>query len=95
MNEFLTAAGTVLGIASVQFLRDYRDGKSLFKRNGAYENAQVIKKILESQSQLKEHYNDETTDLLRGIKEGIDKLNQKHENYEIIGIKTRDCAKEL
>ncbi len=44
--------------------------------------------------QLKKHYNDETTEYLKQISDGIKELNQTHKNYEIIGIKTRDCAKE-
>ena len=43
--------------------------------------------------ELKAYYNHETTELLSEIKEELQKLNQKHDNYEIIGIKTRGCTK--
>lgn len=48
--------------------------------------------LLGSQGELAGHYNHETTELLTEIRDGIVKLNQKHENYEVIGIKTRDCS---
>lgn len=43
--------------------------------------------------ELKAYYNHETTELLTEIKDELRKLNQKHDNYEIIGIKTRGCTK--
>ncbi len=49
--------------------------------------------LLGSQGQLAVHFNHETTELLAEIRDGIIKLNQTHANYEIIGIKTRDCEK--
>lgn len=49
--------------------------------------------VLGSQGKLAGHFNHETTELLTEIRDGISKLVQKHENYEVIGIKTRDCAK--
>lgn len=92
-QEVLTALGTMLGMAVIVILRDYRDGKTLFKKNGTNDISQAIKTILNSQSELKEHYNEDTTKILSDIRDSIKELAQIHKNYEIIGINTRDCAK--
>ena len=42
---------------------------------------------------LQTHFNDETTTLLKGIKDGVDKLGRAHEEYDKFGIKVRDCEK--
>lgn len=42
---------------------------------------------------LMSYYNHDTTALLTDIRDEMRKLNQRHDNYEVIGIKTRDCAK--
>jgi len=85
MNEVLTAIGVIVGVAAITIARDIRDGKSVFRKNG--------NDLHGTMKELKEHYNDETTKLLSEIRDGIKDLNQRHENYELIGIKTRDCAK--
>ena len=40
-------------------------------------------------SELRQHYNHETTKQLREINEGIQKLNRTHEEYDKFGIKMR------
>lgn len=42
---------------------------------------------------LNTHYNHDTTELLTEIRDEIRELNRRHENYEIVGIKTRACAR--
>jgi gas vesicle protein len=91
-QEILTAIGTIVGIALVMVVRDWRDGKSLLKKNGNNIHDEV-KAILQSQGQLKQHYNEETTELLSRISEGIDRLNRKHDEWDKYGIVTRDCKK--
>lgn len=83
--EIITGVGTILGTVVIMVLRDLRDGKSIFKKNGAYESRQTmkellqsIKKIGDSQGQLQFHFNHETTDLLKEIRDG-----------------QRDCGKKL
>lgn len=43
---------------------------------------------------LSQHFNHETTSLLQGIKDGVEALNRKHEEWEKYGIPTRECEKE-
>lgn len=42
---------------------------------------------------LASYYNHDTTALLTEIRDDLRKLRMTHDNYEIVGIKTRDCAK--
>lgn len=76
--DWFTALGTAIGagavMAVVQILRDLRDGKSIFKKNGAAESQGTVKKILEGQDKLSLHFNHETTDRLDRIANGIDRL---------------------
>lgn len=67
----------------------------------ADEKSDDIAEILKSQHQLRQHFNDETSvfhketqSLLVEIRDGIKELNRTHENYEKIGILTRDCIKK-
>lgn len=41
------------------------------------------------------YYNHDTTKLLEDIRDELRDINQYHKNYEIIGIKTRDCASHV
>lgn len=75
-GQVLAGVGTILGIAVVQFARDWRDGKSLFQKNGSAESNTTLRSILETlqsvntrQGTLNHHFNDETTALLTEIKE--------------------------
>ena len=79
--EMLNAIGTVLGIALLFIFRDLRDGKSLFKRNGAYEASQSIKQILDSQKELKEHFNEDTTVILNKLVEGQEKMGRSIDKH--------------
>lgn len=62
-------------------------------RNALQPLLSKMDELLGNQGQLAGHFNHETTELLTEIRDGIVRLNQKHDNYEIIGIKTRDCKK--
>lgn len=90
--EAWTAVGTILGTAALLIARDWRDGKSILKRNGNNIHGDI--------AHLREHYNDEITpilketqEVLKEIRDSISEVNQMHKNYEVIGIKTRECAK--
>lgn len=74
--DTLTAIGTILGIAAVMVLRDLRDGKSVFKRNGTAESAKFIKELRDSQLELQEHFNDETTVILKEVRSELKELNK-------------------
>lgn len=93
MEQFLAALGTILGIAGMLIIRDIRDGKSVFKKNGNNIHDE-IGRVLDSQFKLKEHFNDETTTLLTEIREGIQQINRKHDEWEKYGIPTRECITE-
>ena len=84
-----TALGTVIGTAAVLVLRDWRDGKSIFKKNGTAESVKAIKEMRDIQLQLQSHFNDETTVLLREIRDGVLKTNSKLEEFEKYGIPAR------
>ena len=69
-NLLLTGAGTILGTAILFVLRDYRDGKHVFKKNGTAESVKILREMLSIQQGLKAHYNDETTEILKEIRDG-------------------------
>lgn len=50
--------------------------------------------LLGNQNKLAGYFNHDTTALLTDIRDAIQELNLTHKNYEIIGIKTRDCEKK-
>lgn len=70
----IETGGAILAFAIVQILRDWRDGKSIFKRNGTAESNKAIKQILDSQTRLREHFNDETTTVLKDIVRKLDDI---------------------
>lgn len=85
---FLHKTGTL------QLLLDFlKKTPSEQKQGGGGSVADQLLGLSEQMSTLSAHYNHDTTELLTQIRDGINKLTLIHENYETIGIKTRDCAK--
>lgn len=64
--EILTAISTVVSFVLIGILRDLRDGKSIFHRNGNDLGATM--------KHLKEHYNDELSEVLGRIETKLDKM---------------------
>lgn len=100
MESILAAVGTVLGVAAFAFFRDWRDGKSLFKKNDTAMSAMVMTRLLEGQQYMRDHYNDETTVLLRSIESRLTSLHEdlrdgfsgtaaKFREYDKYGIRAR------
>ena len=78
--EFLTAIGTILSVIVVALFRDWRDGKSLFKKNGKHEG-----ETPEWAKQLQLHYNEETTAELKKMNASLESIkdeNIKHHQFE-------------
>lgn len=78
--DYITIIGTILGIAAVQFFRDYRDGKNVFKKNES---------LGDGFQYMKHHYNDTLTQVLTELqvsqKESVDILR----NIERNGVRVR------
>lgn len=89
MTELLAALGTIIGIAGITILRDMRDGKSIFKKNGTAESASVMRELRDSQLSLQHHFNDETTVLLKEIRDGVREVHSKLEEFDKYGLPTR------
>lgn len=51
----------------------------------------LLSEILASTNRLSEYYNHDTTPILTDIRDELRELTRIHQNYEIIGIKTREC----
>ena len=83
MEELLISIGTILGVVAIHIFRDMRDGKHLFKKNGAYESQQVLKKILTSQEELQHHFNHDTTILLTEIRDNTKETNKTIERHAL------------
>lgn len=86
--QVLTAVGTVLGTALLLVLRDWRDGRSLFKR--AEDNVPKWAEELQS------HYNHDTTKELQEIKselrtltDAVGDANTSLKNMDKYGVKIR------
>lgn len=96
MENLAVFAGTVLGVAGIMVARDIRDGKSVFRRNGTYESNALLRQMLEemqkvggSQTELKAHYNDDTTRLLEEILDSVRRTHSKLDEWDRYGVKTR------
>lgn len=87
--QILTAIGTIIGTAIMFVLRDVRDGKHPFKKNGTAESVKVLRDMRGTMSQLQAHYNDETTELLREISETGRKTLAKLEEFDKYGLPLR------
>lgn len=101
MTEAAYAVGAAVGsglmFGLVQALRDWRDGKAVFKKNGTAESNTTIQKILKSQEELKLHYNEDTTAVLKEmLQEMRDHNRMETEVHQLLGefkeygIKTRE-----
>ena len=77
MEVFLTAIGTVLGTAALLFYRDWRDGKKILGKNGTAESAKYIKELRDSQLSLQQHFNDETTVILKEMRDCLSENNRQ------------------
>ncbi len=95
MEAVLAAIGTILGTAALLIVRDIRDGKHPFKKNGSYEAQQTLKKIETSQSQLQHHYNDETTAELKKLNLGIEELSKTVYRHLISEESFQDAMKDF
>lgn len=89
METLLTAIGTVISIIVIQLLRDWRDGKNILKRNGSYEAQATLKKVLESQNLLSEHFNHETTTKFDDVITGQAKIVEKLDKILIDGVRLK------
>lgn len=58
------------------------------------DNRNAMQPLLSEMESLSAHYNHETTDLLKDIRDGIRQINAKHNEWDKYGINTRDCAKK-
>ena len=87
--ETLTAIGTIVGIALVQIIRDWRDGKHVFKRNGSAESVKMLREMRAAQDKLQLHFNEETTTLLEQIRDGVNKSNTTLQEFKEYGVKQR------
>lgn len=90
-TAIIQTTATIISLAVVLILRDMRDGKSIFKKNGAYETRQAIGQILISQKELQHHYNDETTECLKELSRHSIRHTQMLEEIIKYGIKCRDA----
>lgn len=63
-GQILTAIGTILGIAATLLLRDWRDGKNIFKQNIP------PTQLDEGFKYMRHHYNDELTTILTELQVG-------------------------
>lgn len=93
--ELMYAVGTIIGIAVTLVLRDYRDGKNVFKKNATPAD------LNEGFKYMKHHYNDELTMTLtqiqfdsrqgfRDMKESLEKINEALIRIEVGGIKMKN-----
>lgn len=89
ISSLITAGTSVASLAGLQVLRDWRDGKYIFKKNENPESNRFLKETRDSQLQLQHHFNDETSLLLNDIKNGVQKMTDKLDNILIEGVRIR------
>lgn len=73
MTETVTAIGTILGIVTVMLARDWRDGKSIFRKKNVpqevmADNRNALQPLMSKMDELSTHYNHETTEALAQIR---------------------------
>lgn len=88
-SSILIGAGALIGNGLLLALRDWRDGKFLFKRNETQESNRFLKETRDSQMELQHHFNDETTVILKDIRIGIERIITKQDDILINGVRTR------
>lgn len=58
------------------------------------EQSEHLKLMASVMGELAQHYNHDTTEELKMIREGIEKIIRRQDEWHVYGIPTRDCVKK-
>ena len=83
--ELIATIGTILSFVAVAVFRDWRDGKSLFKKNGKHEvvdaDALFDRVILRLDTNHFTHHTEAIVKAVEGVGSKVEKLNENVETF--------------
>ena len=92
MEAGLTAIGTILSVIVIALVRDWRDGKALFKKNGKHEGIsmevidQIVgqtfdKVVMKLDTNHFAHHTEAIVKAVEGVGSKVEKLNENVETF--------------